>query len=109
MILWDMHAIGERLYAIRRRMGLTQAATAEKAGLTVRTYVDVERGTVNMRVETILHICEALQITPDEILTEKDGEPSADEEALLARLRCCTPKQRETAWKLVSVYLQSLE
>lgn len=47
--------------------GMAQAEVAEAAGLSSRTYADIERRTVNMRVETILHICEALHITPDEI------------------------------------------
>ena len=67
--------LGNRLLAIRRRQGLTQAGgIAEAAGLAHRTYADIERGTVNMRLETILRICQALHITPDEILTQ---EPSA--------------------------------
>ena len=65
MLLCDMREIGNKLLAIRKRMGMTQVEVAEAAGLSGRTYADIERGTVNMRVETILHICEALHISPD--------------------------------------------
>ena len=74
MLLLDMRKIGNRLLAFRKRMGMTQVEVAEAAGLSGRTYADIERGTVNMRVETILHICEALHITPDEILTQSNTE-----------------------------------
>lgn len=44
----------------KEQIGLTQAEAAEAAGLSERTYADIERGSVNMRTETILKICEAL-------------------------------------------------
>ena len=74
MLIFDFHAIGNRLLTIRKRMGMTQAEVAEAAGLSDRTYADIERGTANMRTETILRICKVLHITPDTILTEE--EPS---------------------------------
>lgn len=108
MLLWDMREIGNRLLAIRKRMGMTQMEVAEAAGLSGRTYADIERGSVNMRVETILHICEALHITPDEILTQRPSEMTVQEEEVLARLKSCNPKDKETALRLLNVYLQSL-
>lgn len=109
MLLWDMREIGNRLLAIRKRMGMTQMEVAEAAGLSGRTYADIERGSVNMRVETILHICEALHITPDEILTQRPSEMTVQEEEVLARLKSCNPKDKETALRLLNVYLQSLK
>lgn len=108
MLLLDMREIGNKLLAIRKRMGMTQVEVAEAAGLSSRTYADIERGTVNMRVETILHICEALHITPDEILTQSNTELTAQEEDILARLNACNSKDKETALRLLNVYLQSL-
>ena len=67
MVIMDYRKIGNKLLAIRKKAGLTQNEVAELAGLSNRTYADIERGTVNMRVETVLRICMALHITPDEI------------------------------------------
>ena len=86
MLIYDFRAIGNRLLAIRRRQGLTQAEVAEAAGLADRTYADIERGTVNMRLETILRICQALHITPDEILTQERSAIAVRQEELIARL-----------------------
>ena len=80
----------------------------EAAGLSDRTYADIERGSVNMRLETILRICEVLHITPDEILTRSDDEASPECEELLARLHTCNEKDRKTALRLLEVYLKSL-
>lgn len=107
-MLFDMIAVGNRLLAIRKRLGLTQAEVAERAELSGRTYADIERGTVNMRMETFLRICRALQATPDEILIAEDNPHSTCQEELLDRINHCAPKERETALKLLSVYLQSL-
>lgn len=108
MLIYDFRAIGNRLLAIRRRQGLTQAEVAEAAGLADRTYADIERGTVNMRLETILRICQALHITPDEILTQPPAPLAARQEELLARLNACSEKDRATALRLLEVFLQSL-
>lgn len=108
MLLFDKRAIGNKLYAARKRMGLTQLELAGLADLSERAYADIERGTVNMRLETILRICAALHVTPDEILTENNQELSAQQEELLARLNACNPKDKETALRLLAVYLQSL-
>ena len=108
MLVFDFRTIGNKLLTIRKRMGMTQAEVAEAAGLSDRTYADIERGTVNMRIETILRICEVLHITPDEILTEDSTAPASKQEELFARLNSCSPKDKETALQLLSVYLQSL-
>lgn len=109
MLIFDSRAVGNKLLAIRRRAGLTQAQAAEAAGLSDRAYADIERGTVNMRMDTILRICRALHITPDEILTESTPSASARQEELFARLESCTPKDRQTALELLAVFLRSLD
>ena len=108
MLILDFHEIGNRLFAIRKRAGMTQAEVAEAAGLSDRTYADIERGTVNMRIETILRICTVLHITPDEILTKDNSSISSKQEELWQRLNACSPKDKETALQLLAVYLHSL-
>lgn len=108
MLIFDMRTIGNRLLTIRKRMGMTQTEVAEAAGLADRTYADIERGTVNMRTETVLRICEVLHITPDEILTRSDNSSTAREEEILSRLSACNPKDKETALRLLDIYLRSV-
>lgn len=108
MLLFDFHAIGNKLLSIRKRSGLTQAEVAEAAGLSDRTYADIERGTVNMRIETLLRICNVLHITPDEVLTDNRSPEAIQQDLLFERLSSCNPKDKETALRLLNVYLQSL-
>ena len=108
MLITNPIKIGNKLHTIRKRMGMTQAEVAEAAGVADRTYADIERGTVNMRVETALKICETLHITPDEILTEDSPSITSRQDELWQRLNACSPKDKETALSLLAVYLQSL-
>ena len=109
MLVFNLHTIGNKLLIIRKRMGMTQAEVAESAGLSDRTYADIERGTVNMRTETILRICNTLHITPDEILTEDSTSLSIQQTELWERLNACNSKDKETALQLLSIYLKSLD
>lgn len=108
MLLFDFHIIGNKLLAIRKRIGMTQAEVAEAAGLSDRAYADIERGTVNMRVETLLRICQVLHITPDEVLTQEYSPEMQKQEEVLERLSSCNPKDKETALQILSAYLRSL-
>lgn len=109
MLIFEFSTIGNKLYSIRKRMGLTQADVAEAAELSTRTYADIERGSVNMRIETVLRICNALHITPDEILTTDNSSIATKQDDLWERLNACSPKDKETALNLLSVYLESLK
>ena len=108
MLIFDFHTIGNKLLLIRKSKGMTQSEVAEASGLSDRTYADIERGVVNMRIETILKICKALNITPDEILTEEDLSLDQYLSEIIDKLNDCKPKEKETALKLLSIYLNSL-
>lgn len=109
MLLFNSQAIGNRLLSLRKRSGLTQAELAEAAGLSERTYADIERGTVNMRTQTLMRICQAMDVTPNDILTDAAVAMRLDNDGLNLRLAACSPTQKATAYRLLDVYLSSLE
>ncbi|MBQ8435433.1 MAG: helix-turn-helix domain-containing protein [Oscillospiraceae bacterium] len=109
MLIFDFRAIGNKLLAIRKKAGLTQSEVAEAANMSDRTYADIERGTVNMRIETVLKICDALHITPDVVLTEENPKLAQKQTEILKELDKCTPQQKETALELLEVYLRSIK
>lgn len=96
--------IGERLLSVRRKKGMTQGEVAEKAGLSDRAYADIERGTANMRVETALKICKALNVTPNDILIDEEI-PMQSGTDLLVKLNSCSESERKTAIKLINVFM----
>ncbi len=108
MLVFDSRAVGNKLLEIRKKRGLTQVELAEMAGLADRTYADIERGSANMRVETALRICEALQITPNEILTAENLSLDAKREEVLKLLQTRSIKEQEVALNILSAYLNSI-
>ena len=83
MLIQDLRQIGNKLLALRKDRGLTQAELAEKAGLADRTYADIERGTVNMRLLTLVKIC-------------------------IERLRNCPPSTREALTWMLKIFLDEI-
>lgn len=108
MLISDVHIIGNKLLTFRKQKGLTQAEVAELAEISDRTYADIERGSTNMRMETLVGICKALNITPNQILIDDDNSLMIEQEKLFKQLDSCKTKERETALKLLSVYLNSI-
>ena len=107
MLIYNFREIGDKLYKIRKSKGLTQLEVAERANLSDRGYADIERGTVNMRIETFLQICNALNINPNDVLTTNQLEEH-DIQDILQLLKKCSPTEQKTALTLLTVYLKSL-
>lgn len=108
MLICDLQSIGNNLLLLRKKKGLTQAELAEKAGLADRTYADIERGTVNMRIQTLLKICEALNVLPNDILSSEEKDMNMEQAEAIEKLNSVSGSNRETAIKLLRVYLDSV-
>ena len=108
MLIHDLRQIGNRLLTLRKGKGLTQAELAERAGLADRTYADIERGTVNMRLTTLVKICEALNIRPNDLLLDSDIPDETDLDATMQRLRNCRPSMRETLVRALKAIIDEL-
>ena len=108
MLVLDLKLIGNKLYEIRSKKLLSRAEVAEKAGLSERTYADIERGSVTMRVDSLLKICGALNITPNDILVS-DNVVVITEHDISETIKDCSNNEKETALKLLSVYVDSLK
>ncbi len=107
MLLFDFRKIGNKLLMYRKKTGMTQNEVADAAGLSDRTYADIERGTVNMRVETLLRICNVLHITPDDVLTDENISLEIQKNELLEQLSTCSPQDQKFALQILSLYIQS--
>ena len=63
MALATAQEIGRRIRERRHELGLTQAALAEKTGLSENRVCAVERAHTNWRLDTVTLICDALDLT----------------------------------------------
>ena len=104
----ELRNIGNRLYKFRKAKGLTQAEVAEKAELSDRAYADIERGSVTMRVDSLLKICTALHITPNDILVD-ENVTKITEQDIANVIKNCSESEKETALKILGIYIDSLK
>jgi transcriptional regulator with XRE-family HTH domain len=57
---------------VRQAKGLTQEAVAEKLGMSVTTYGDIERGDKDLKLSRLQDIADALDIKASELLDLND-------------------------------------
>ncbi len=109
MLVTDFKSVGNKLFEHRKGQGLTQEQAAEKASVSARTYANIERGNVNMRVSTLLRICKALGITPDDLFTETPKSLNEHYLDVMSALQAKGDRVQEGACSLLSIYLNYLE
>ncbi len=66
--------LGELIHTQRRRMGKTQEEVAQRAGVHRNTLIEVERGSLEVRLSTIIKIASALGLAVEIKLNPKDGD-----------------------------------
>ncbi|MCR5107408.1 MAG: helix-turn-helix domain-containing protein [Lachnospiraceae bacterium] len=109
MIIFDLKIIGEKLRKIRIEKRLSQDEAAWQAGISSRTYADIERGAVNARIESILKICDFFEINPDMILTEKSSHDLITDEDILIELNSLSLKNKRTAVDILKAYIKNVK
>ena len=65
----DFNDLGARVRELRRANHLTQAELSEMCGVTPSFLGHIERGTRVASVETLVHLCNALKVSPQYLLS----------------------------------------
>ena len=107
MLINDLNIFGNKLCTIRKNSGLTQTQVAEAAEVSNKTYANIERGVTNPTYDTLIKICNALKITPNDLATEETINIAEKEQEVLEMIELCTPRQKESALDILLVYLKS--
>ena len=73
----DYAAMGGRIRYARLAAGLSQSELAERCGLSVSFLGHIERGSRKMSLETLVAVCEALNLSADYLLQDElpDSDP----------------------------------
>ena len=107
---YDKVAVGERIRAQRKALGLTADQMAERIGRIPKFCADIERGKSGMSIETMMKICSLLKVTPDYLLLGKTAmKQNGEIDLILAALNQCTDKQRKDAYALFKLFLAAIE
>ncbi|MEY4768864.1 MAG: hypothetical protein RL637_1503 [Pseudomonadota bacterium] len=65
-------SVNEKIKLVRQAKGLTQESVAEKLGMSVTTYGDIERGDKDLKLSRLQEIADALDIKASELLDLTD-------------------------------------
>ena len=63
-----MSNIGNKISHFRNLNGFSQEVLADKSGLNIRTIQRIEKGETDPRGDSIQRLCNALEISPEEII-----------------------------------------
>lgn len=85
----DYTAMGGRIRSARQAAGLSQSELAEQCALSVSFLGHIERGSRKMSLETLVSICEALNLSADYLL--QDELPGSD--AVIGNIIASVKKQ----------------
>ena len=92
--------ISERMFFIMKDAGISQAELSKRTGISTRTISDWNMKKTNPGADKIMIICEALNITPEELLTGTDGEMGQSKEVTESKNRIDLISEK----RLIEVY-----
>lgn len=100
----DFREIGRKLKETRTSKGLTQEYIANMADVNTSHISNIENNRVKVSLPTLIHICNALNVTVDYILSEEytDTASVLDEE-ILRHLRSCPVKTKKQIIQIIQI------
>lgn len=105
---YDKVAVGARIQAKRKELHITQEKLAEMMEKSLRLVADVERGATGISIGTLFELCNALKVTPNDLLLPSTDENHTELDWLISTLENCPDHVRSTAIDLLRVYLRSV-
>ena len=98
-------AMGHRLRQQRTLLGLTREEFAELADISAGYYGQIEVGTSQMSIDTLIKLSKTSQLSMEYILLGEEIQPDADLTAIEALLARCTPREVRLAEKVLRLFL----
>ena len=101
----ELLLLGERLRARRNEIGMTQEATAERVGITLRFYQMIERGEKSVSLDTLIGLSRTLRISVDYLLFGSLSSPLPSPVSEI--WGGLTSSQRQDALQILSLYAKA--
>ncbi len=99
-----MIEIGQRLRQRRNELGLTRERMSELADIGAGYYGQLEVGTSQMSVDTLLKLSGVMHLPMEYILLGQGWEPG-DPSAVIDLLKRCTPRELKLAEEALKLFL----
>ncbi|MBO7516033.1 MAG: helix-turn-helix transcriptional regulator [Lachnospiraceae bacterium] len=97
--------VGENIYNIRKRLGLTRAQFSERCDISEGFLAAVESGAKSMRAEILLKISRGAGVSADFLL---NGEAKDENQLFLEFAKQLSPEEGRQAMNLLVTYMNSL-
>jgi transcriptional regulator with XRE-family HTH domain len=98
----DNNLIGLRIKEIRKRRGITQAQLAEMTDLSVPYISYLENGKKKISLETLIRMCNALEVTLDDLLAGVQTSNRMDYQTDIGLLlRDCSTEERRFLFEVI--------
>lgn len=106
----DYALIGKRLSALRKSKNLTQEKLAEMTNLANNYISNIENNRSIPSLETLIKLCDALEVTPNDILLGASVHSTQYmNDELQDKISQCTPKEKRLIEGFVSLLLAERE
>lgn len=96
--------IGQRLREKRKELKLTREEFAELADISVGFYAQLEVGTSQMSIDTLIKISKSMHLPMEYILLGTEY-PVCDADAVIDMLHHCTPNELKLAKQVLKLFL----
>ena len=96
MMTCSEHSLGSVIRKYRKERGLTQYELAEKAELSHRQVMSIERGRCYPKFENLCRLVRVLNIPPDHIFHSNSIDNDVALDSFIELYRSCTPEDKET-------------
>ncbi len=110
---YDRIIVGERIRKKRILLGMSQDELAEKIDRAPKYCSDIERGVCGMSIETMISLSSSLDMSLDYMLfgtlsSDEEKVMANDETAIIHALSRCNPKQRESAIRMLQLFVAAM-
>ena len=106
VVVLDKIKVGNRIEFYRRKMGLSQAKVAELGEMGDKTFTNAERGKCAMDLETLMKICDVLEVTPNDLLLYDDEPLSEMQKRVLDSLTQLDEDRQKMLLDMVEHYVK---
>ena len=100
----DFSKISKKIRETRISKGLTQEYIANKADVNTSHISNIENGRVRISLPTLVHVCNALNVTVDYMLSDEYTDTSAPlDQSILRALQNCSNDTKERVLKIIQI------
>ena len=106
--------ISERIFCVMEQKNITQLELSRRTGIATSNISDWKKKKTNPKADCLLSICDALEITPEQLLTGKGIDPEykdadMDYEVTRSDIKILKHSLGDAQYKRLMAYMKALQ